>query len=315
MVEQQVVSPLAEKKSVWYGMGKAVEKLGPKAWEARVEKVIDEKILPKASPAVKEWIEKNRGWIAKAGGWAATGAEVAIVAGAAYGGYRGIKMLIERRKAKDMEIIPPKPSQPTKPKSAAPQVIDLQFRTDAPPKDNGIRVGSSEWFEREAKHKAAEDDVSPELRKLGESAVANKRKGVPQAKAAASMRGSDGRTVPVDEEGVPEWLLKLGHNAHHPDTSLPPFMARVRGEKPSPSPFPNVGQPMDSKDLPDFLKERFPQGASPRKVENTMLFAPAQLAERVLATSAPAEAKPAAFRIADIGKKVTAILHKPQEAW
>jgi len=60
MVEQSLP------QKIYYGAGNALKELGPKAWEARVEKVIDEKILPKASPKIKEWIESHKGTIAKA---------------------------------------------------------------------------------------------------------------------------------------------------------------------------------------------------------------------------------------------------------
>lgn len=96
MVEQTSASELP-KQTVWFGVGNALEGLGPKAWEQRAKAVIETRIIPAVSPAWQERWEKNADIIAKATGWVATAAEVGIVAGVTYGGYKGVRLLLDKR--------------------------------------------------------------------------------------------------------------------------------------------------------------------------------------------------------------------------
>lgn len=96
MVEQTSESVLPQ-KTVWYGVGKALEGLGPKAWEQRAKTVIENRIIPAVSPAWQERWMRNADSVAKVAGWAATAAEVGIVAGVTYGGYKGVRLLLDKR--------------------------------------------------------------------------------------------------------------------------------------------------------------------------------------------------------------------------
>lgn len=82
------------RKTVWYGVGNALKELGPAAWEARAKKLLEEKIIPKASPQWQARLEKHKNAIAKTTGWVATAAEVGIVAGVTYGGVKLIKKIV-----------------------------------------------------------------------------------------------------------------------------------------------------------------------------------------------------------------------------
>jgi hypothetical protein len=46
-------------KKVWYGVGKAVESQMPRAWNERIIKTINEKIIPKLTPEQLAWVAKN----------------------------------------------------------------------------------------------------------------------------------------------------------------------------------------------------------------------------------------------------------------
>ncbi len=71
-------------KRVWYGVGKAVESQSPKAWEARILRVIDEKIVPKLSSENQQWMAEIRPKVekfAKVAGVAIPVVEVVAVVG------------------------------------------------------------------------------------------------------------------------------------------------------------------------------------------------------------------------------------------
>lgn len=97
-MSEQFHSPHQEapKNTVLYGIGKAIKDLGPKAWEKRAQNVIDTKIVPHVSSEWQAWLDQNKNWIAPTAGWVATGAEVGIVAGVAFGGYKVVKKVIEK---------------------------------------------------------------------------------------------------------------------------------------------------------------------------------------------------------------------------
>lgn len=92
-------------KTVWYGMGKAVEQLGPAAWEQRVQKVIEEKIIPNASPEWQAKLVKHKEMIAKTSGWIITGAEVGLVAAVTY---KGVKLLKKKFGERHSHLAPQK---------------------------------------------------------------------------------------------------------------------------------------------------------------------------------------------------------------
>lgn len=71
-------------KRVWYGVGKAVESQSPKAWEARILRVIDKQIIPKLSPENQKWAQEVRPKVekfAKVAGVAIPVVEVVAVVG------------------------------------------------------------------------------------------------------------------------------------------------------------------------------------------------------------------------------------------
>lgn len=94
------------KKTVWFGTSKVVDalkKFGPAELEIRAQKILEEKIIPKASPEWKARLEKHKGAIAKTTAWVATAAEVSVVAGVTYGGVRLIaKKFGERHMARSV---------------------------------------------------------------------------------------------------------------------------------------------------------------------------------------------------------------------
>lgn len=69
-------------KRVWYGIGKAVESQSPRAWNERIIKTINEKILPKLDPEQLAWVSKHHKAIetgATATGVVISSAEMATV--------------------------------------------------------------------------------------------------------------------------------------------------------------------------------------------------------------------------------------------
>lgn len=105
MVEHAASVGIDQKKTVWFGVGKSLESFGPKAWEKRTQKVIEEKIIPKMSPAWKMRLETHKATIAKVSGWVATAAEVGVVAGVTYGGIRLIAKKVGERKGSLMQQV------------------------------------------------------------------------------------------------------------------------------------------------------------------------------------------------------------------
>lgn len=103
MVEHAAQVGIDQKKTVWFGVGKSFENLGPKAWEKRTQRVIEEKIIPNVSSEWKAKLEAHKELIAKTSGWVATAAEIGVVAGVTYGGIKGIRKIIEKspKSAKD----------------------------------------------------------------------------------------------------------------------------------------------------------------------------------------------------------------------
>ncbi len=69
------------KNTMWYGVGKAVEKgvkaLGPDAWRKRVLHVIDTQIIPRSNPKWQEWAKEHREDIERVA--ANTGVQITVV--------------------------------------------------------------------------------------------------------------------------------------------------------------------------------------------------------------------------------------------
>ena len=334
MVEQSLP------QKIYYGAGNALKELGPKAWEARVEKVIDEKILPKASPKIKEWIESHKGTIAKAGGWVATGAEVAVVAGAAYGGIRLIKKgrLKYIPKGSDLGQHAPNPTAIAESKLKRPLL------------DEGLLVGSAAWFAREAKRAAeSPETISPELLSLGESARWEKNRwgrlqrkiarhtGGPNASEAVAWKRTRRPLETVAPEEVPDWLRQLATPEPPPQfiQTMMERRAKARASEAAAVPIdtnnaqawwkerkgweskrpPSIkaAAPVPDTDLPPFLRQRFSEGPPKRSTApqqtapSEMLFAPSVRAEVI---SVPGEKKPAKV---GVRKRIGDILRKPNE--
>lgn len=100
-----------QKKTVWYGVGKAVEKgasaLGPESWRKRILHSIDTLIIPRFNPKWQEWAKNHREEIKHVALHAGVGITVVeITLGSAFlvwGGKRFIKLLEQSRVNKKLE--------------------------------------------------------------------------------------------------------------------------------------------------------------------------------------------------------------------
>lgn len=100
-----------QKKTVWYGVGKAVEKgasaLGPESWRKRILHSIDTQIIPRFNPKWQEWAKNHREEIKHVALHAGVGITVAeITLGSAFlvwGGKRLTKVLEQSRLSKKLE--------------------------------------------------------------------------------------------------------------------------------------------------------------------------------------------------------------------
>ncbi len=194
--ESSLISPEPSKKTVLYGIGRAGEainkQLGPKAWEQRVDNAISTYIIPHVSPEMRETIETYKPEIAKWSGWAITGAEVAVVAAATYGGIRLVVNKLHKRHV------------PT-PNSPVPVTPDLHIRSDA-----------KEWWERiRMEGDIPEDDSGLDLlRKLSAKKPAPPPVFVVGPDEVPSwLRELAGDHAPAGAkaDNVPDWVQEVMH--------------------------------------------------------------------------------------------------------
>lgn len=207
------IPPAAQKNTIWYGIADTAKKLGPEAWEKRVEKVIDERIIPKVSPEVQATIKKYEPTIAKAGGWLITGTEVAVVAAAAYGGIR----LVARKFGKRPEI------SISKPIDHSPKLLN------APAKPSMSMEEASAWWakiQKEGIH--PEDDHS--LDWLIE--LSKPHPPEPRFEIAHAFPQSPRELITVGPQDVPSWLHDLSPFDRQPHVYGARFAAIIGTNQP-----------------------------------------------------------------------------------
>lgn len=202
------ISPIVQKKTIWYGIADTAKKLGPEAWEKRVEKVINEQIIPRVSPEAQATIKKYEPQIAKAGGWIITGSEVAVVAAAAYG---GIRLIGRIRAPKEGLSMPPIDAPVPVPMADAAPRAQLAVASK--------KVGTTQNYWRH--HPPVEEPINPLLKQLRKEALHANRP-IPLEESAKATFGSD----------VPEWLASIiDAPAHTPSMTKSALKHMRRQEK------------------------------------------------------------------------------------
>lgn len=115
------------KKTVWYGVGKAVEKgikaLGPDAWRKRVLHIIDTQIIPRSNPKWQEWAKQHRKEIELAAARAGVNITVVEIALASVGVLHSAQKI-----ARLFEKKIPKPELPKVLKLFRAQIHDLDTK-------------------------------------------------------------------------------------------------------------------------------------------------------------------------------------------
>lgn len=84
-----------QKKTVWYGVGKVLESQSPRAWENRIMRIVEEKIVPRLSEKNQQWFDAHYDGIRTAAQGVGVGITTAEVVAAAVVAEKGIRVVTE----------------------------------------------------------------------------------------------------------------------------------------------------------------------------------------------------------------------------